>query len=82
MDAVSTVVITLAIPAFMWAGGPDVPDALYVWRIASVSIPNGYAISYTRPGSYQSRNSCETNRRPLMQTDPNTYTACLPSPRP
>jgi hypothetical protein len=81
MDAVSTVIITLAIPAFMWAGSPDVPDALYAWRIAAVSIPNGYAISDTGPARYQSWNACETNRRPLIQTDPNSYTVCLPSLR-
>jgi hypothetical protein len=82
LDAAGTVIITLALPAFMWAGGPDIPDALYTWRIAAVSISNSYAVSDIGPARYQSHNVCETNRRPLIQTDPNIYTVCLPSLKP
>jgi hypothetical protein len=69
----------------MWAGGPDVPDSVYAWRINDVDVAAGYAIRLEDPAViYQSRNSCDVLRVANDKVNPpapNTYSVCLPVAR-
>jgi hypothetical protein len=69
------------LPAYMWAGGADVADAVYSWRIYDVSVSNNYALSVlANTPVYQSRNSCDTNRLTFFSkgVSQDDYTVCLP----
>ena len=83
MTDAASLAIYVIIPAFMWAGGPDVPDALYDWRVKFVS-PLDYSITGEFPVNFASRNECEVNRRNGAALAPpaGTYSACLPRLKP
>jgi hypothetical protein len=70
--------IYVILQAFMWAGGPDIPDAVYQWQIAFVAPVN--TISSIYPPVFQSRNECQVNTVGLFPPA-GTYAACLPTLR-
>jgi hypothetical protein len=78
----TSLVIYVILPAFMWAGGPDVPDALYDWHVKYVSSSD-YSIIGGHPAIFSSRNQCDVNRRyGGITPPPGTYLACLPTLKP
>lgn len=79
MPASVPVAISVVAAAFMWSGGPDIPDVNYNWQINNVSTSDYKPQPITALPLFQSRNSCDVNRLALPpSTDPGTYTVCLP----
>ena len=78
--AIAIFAVAVAIqPAFEWAGGPDVADAVYSWRLAFVSSDT-YEVDSFYPADFQSRNHCEFNRGLGEIGSPaGDYQACLPT---
>jgi hypothetical protein len=78
----TTIALYVILPAFMWAGGADVPDAVYDWRLQFVSASD-YSLAGAYPGTFASRNQCDTNRRSgAIAPPPGAYLACLPTLKP
>jgi hypothetical protein len=73
--------IYVILQAFSWAGGADVPDAIYDWSLSFVSTAD-YSIVGKYPPRFASRNECNVNlRRGSVALPIGTYPACLPALR-
>jgi hypothetical protein len=82
MSVSAPLIIFLIKAAYMWAGGPDIPDAVYSWQVNDVSTADYEPHPTAALPLFQSRNSCDVNRLALPPpTVANVYTACLPVAR-
>lgn len=71
------VAICVAVTAFIWAGGADVPDTSYDWKGVIVSLSDYSTTEAVDQCAFRSRNECEVNIKHQVPPD-NSYFACQP----
>jgi hypothetical protein len=78
---VNNVILYAVLRAFTFAGGPDIPDAVYEWRMTYFSEADQSLVG-KYPVMFQSQNECTVNlNNDTIKSPDGAYATCIPVAR-